>query len=107
MEEANDALLLMGKPSWLLGAASWPRDVIEDFYYGAVWCESSAVNPFARTLFDRGYSGWSPVDRHLLDFIEANSLAVAVWCYYQPIRHMINRCKHVLIADEPSECDTS
>lgn len=92
-ESDTDPLLLQNKPAWLLGSQAWPGAMVEEFYYGAVWCECSAVNTLSPRLFDRRHAVWSPLDHLLIDFIEANSLAVALWCYYKPVSMMVRKCQ--------------
>ena len=64
----------------------------QELLHGAVWCECSATSTFGLGLFDRRFGGWSQMELLLIDFIDANSLGVALWCYFKHVFKMVNRC---------------
>ena len=87
----------------MLGEPGWPAELVEDFYYGAVWSECCAVNRLSLCLFDRQHALWSDMDRYIIDFISANSLAVALWCYYKPVSKLVLKCKHLFNSELPTD----
>ena len=46
---------------------------------------------------------WSDMDRYIIDFISANSLAVALWCYYKPVGKLVLKCKHLFNSELPTD----
>ena len=79
---------------------------MQDFYYGTYWTDCSAAIEFGSELFNEFSSIWNEMDRNIIKFMKVNSVAIGLWCYYQHVRHMVRKCK-LLLVDELSIGDIS
>ncbi len=73
------AVRLLNKPAWLMRGPSIVLDFLDTFYYCPSWVHSARVD-IADMYVPFSVTPTSPHLEKVLAFIQANGLAVALWC---------------------------
>ncbi len=88
----RSTLTLLNKPAWLLGAPTNVHKFMMIWYYDPSWLDSTMCTT-ASHLFLKDSTFWSVEELSLIEFIDCNSIAIAVWAYFRLFYRMVIKCK--------------
>jgi hypothetical protein len=64
------------------------------------------VKPNSGGLFCSLYPKWTESERCIIEFMEVNSVAIGLWCYYKAIARMVLKCKHYIAHADTGSVDS-